>query len=85
LKQGGVLFASVLDEEDESYPRNEWKEIEPNTFDDGTGRVFHFYSRDELDEEFKGFSITECTTLQNIHPEVGRRSALFVLTAIHQG
>ncbi|SCX90626.1 class I SAM-dependent methyltransferase [Desulfoluna spongiiphila] len=85
LKQGGVLFASVLDEEDESYPRHEWKEIEPNTFDDGTGRLFHFYSRDELAEAFKGFSITECNMLRNIHPEVGRQSALFVLTATNNG
>lgn len=85
LKQGGVLFASVLDVEDESYPRHEWTEIEPHTFDDGTGKLFHFYSREELAEELKGFSISECDMLRNIHPDVGRQSALFVVTATNKG
>ncbi len=43
LKRNGYLFASALALEDESYPRHEWKEIEENTFDDGTGRKFHFF------------------------------------------
>ena len=43
LKKEGCLFASVLSLEDESYPRHNWEEIEPGTFDDGTGRIFHFF------------------------------------------
>lgn len=81
LKQDGCLFMSVLSLEDESYPRHEWKEIETNTYDDGTGKLFHFFSSDELESELRGMKIGESTALQNIHPEVGRKSALFVVTA----
>ena len=85
LKRNGHLFASVLALEDESYPRQEWKEIEENTFDDGTGRKFHFFSFDELADELKGFHILENRVLQNIHPAVGRKSVLFVVTAKNTG
>jgi 2-polyprenyl-3-methyl-5-hydroxy-6-metoxy-1,4-benzoquinol methylase len=85
LKKNGYLFASVLSLKDESYPRQEWKEIERNTFDDWTGKKFHFYSFDELEDELKGLRILEKRVLQNIHPEVGRRSVLFVVTAKNAG
>lgn len=81
LKRDGYLFASVLALADESYPRQEWKEIETNTFDDGTGKIFHFFSSAELADELQGLSIVKKETLQNIHPEIGRKSALFVVTA----
>jgi SAM-dependent methyltransferase len=81
LKGNGYLFASVLALEDESYPRQGWKEVETNTFDDGTGKKFHFFSFDELVDELKGLRISESRVLQNIHPEVGRKSVLFVVTA----
>lgn len=81
LKKNGYFFASVLALEDESYPRNDWNEIEKNTFDDGQGRLFHFFSSDELAAELKGLEILDNRMLQNIHPEIGRKSALFVITA----
>ena len=81
LKRNGYFFASVLSLEDESYPRQEWKEIERSTFDDGTGKLFHFFSPAELTEEFSGLKIIETRILQNIHPACGRKSALFVVTA----
>jgi SAM-dependent methyltransferase len=81
LKSDGYLFASVLSLEDESYPREKWEEVEAHTFDDGTGKTFHFFSFDELSGELKGLRILESRVLQNIHPEVERKSVLFVLTA----
>jgi 2-polyprenyl-3-methyl-5-hydroxy-6-metoxy-1,4-benzoquinol methylase len=81
LKQDGHFFASVLSLEDESYPRQEWREIEENTFIDGAGKIFHFFSFDELADELKGFCILESGALSNIHPDIGRKSALFVVTA----
>ncbi|MCG8482730.1 MAG: class I SAM-dependent methyltransferase [Clostridia bacterium] len=85
LKKNGYLFTSVLALEDESYPRDDWKEIEKNTFDDGKGRIFHFFSSDELSAEFKGLEILDNTMLQNVHPEIGRKSALYVITAKKTG
>ncbi len=84
LKQDGWLFISALSLEAESYPRQEWKEIEANTYNDGTGKIFHFFSYNELRSELRGLEIVESTTLQNIHPEVGRKSALFIVTAKKQ-
>jgi len=81
LKSDGYLFASVLSLEDESYPREEWEEVEAHTFDDGTGKTFHFFSFDELSGELEGLRISESRVLQNIHPEVGRKSVLFVVAA----
>lgn len=85
LKQNGHFFASVLAMKDESYPRQEWKETEPNTFLDEFGKTFHFFSETELIEELADFQITEIRLLQNIHPACGKRSALFVVTAISTG
>lgn len=81
LKKNGYLFASILALEDESYPRKDWKEIEVNTFDDGKGKTFCFFSAEELLAELKGFEILDNRMLQNIHPDSGRKSALFVITA----
>ncbi|MBU1014738.1 MAG: class I SAM-dependent methyltransferase [Bacteroidetes bacterium] len=81
LKKNGCLFVSVLAIDDESYPRNEWKEIDVNTFDNGKGKIFHFFSPNELSMELKGFEILDNRMLQNIHPETGRKSALYVITA----
>jgi SAM-dependent methyltransferase len=81
LKRDGHFFASVLSLEDESYPRQEWREIEENTFNNGEGKIFHFFSFDELADELEGFRILEGSALSNIHPDIGRKSALFVVTA----
>ncbi|MFA6199526.1 MAG: class I SAM-dependent methyltransferase [Bacteroidales bacterium] len=48
LKPEGFLFISALALEDESYPRQDWIEIESNTFEDAIGRKFHFFSFEEL-------------------------------------
>jgi SAM-dependent methyltransferase len=81
LKKGGYFFASVLALEDESYPRNNWEEIEDSTFDDGEGKIFHFFSSEGLSSELKGLEILDNSMLQAIHPDMGRKSALFVITA----
>jgi len=81
LKKDGYFFASILSIDDESYPRKDWKEIEENTFDDGKGKMFHFFTFDELSTELNGLEILDNKMLQNVHPEIGRKSALFVITA----
>ncbi len=79
LKDQGYFFASMLSVSDESYPRNEWIEVEPNTFDDGLGRLFHFFTLEEVVREFEGLKILEMDMLENIHPEVGRKSSLHII------
>jgi 2-polyprenyl-3-methyl-5-hydroxy-6-metoxy-1,4-benzoquinol methylase len=79
LKDRGYLFASVLSTEDESYPRNEWREVEPGTFDDGSGKLFHFFTLDEVTNELKGLNIIQTEILENIHPDVGRKSSLYII------
>jgi len=81
LKQNQYLFLSVLSLEDESYPRDQYKQIEDNTFDDGTGKVFHFFSYEEILKELKDFEILNIKTLENIHPELKRKSSLYVVMA----
>jgi len=81
LKKDGYIFASILSIDDESYPRKDWNEIEENTFEDGKGKMFHFFTFDELSNELNGFEILDNKMLQNVHPEIGRKSALFVITA----
>jgi SAM-dependent methyltransferase len=81
LKPEGFLFISVLALEDESYPRQDWIEIESNTFEDTIGKKFHFFSFEELKVELKDFEIQENNILQNIHPAVGRKSALLIVLA----
>lgn len=81
LKQNQYLFISVLSLEDESYPRDQYKQIEDNTFDDGRGRIFHFFSYEEILKELKDFKILNIKTLENIHPELKRKSSLYVIMA----
>jgi 2-polyprenyl-3-methyl-5-hydroxy-6-metoxy-1,4-benzoquinol methylase len=79
LKDKGYLFASVLTTEDESYPRSEWREIESGTFDDGSGKLFHFFTLDEIIDELKGLNIIQTEILENVHPAVGRKSSLHII------
>ena len=81
LKQNQYLFLSVLSLEDESYPRDQYKQIEDNTFDDGSGRVFHFFSYEEILKELKDFKILNIEILENIHPELKRKSSLYIIKA----
>jgi SAM-dependent methyltransferase len=85
LKAHGRVFASILSLEDESYPRHEWQEINPGTFVDDTGKLFHFFSESEVAKELSWLRIQETGVLQNIHPACGRKSALFVVTAEYSG
>jgi len=85
LRPSGYFFASVLSLEDESYPRQEWQEINAGTFIDETGRLFHFFSESELVNELSWLEIKEIRKLQSIHPACGRKSALFVVTAQFSG
>lgn len=81
LKPKGYFFASVLSLEDASYPRWEWEEIEAGTFRDENGKIFHFFSEDELVKELSWLDLLKIMPLQNIHPTWKRKSALFVITA----
>jgi SAM-dependent methyltransferase len=85
LKPNGYFFAGVLSLDDQSYPRREWREINTGTYVDDAGRLFHFFSESELDNELSWLKIQETRILQNIHPACGRKSALFVVTAQYPG
>jgi SAM-dependent methyltransferase len=79
LKNNGYLFASLLSTNDESYPRHEWEEVENGTFDDGSGKLFHFFNLDDITCEFRDLSIIRTELLENIHPDVGRKSSLHIV------
>lgn len=79
LKNNGYLFASLLSKNDESYPRHEWEEVETGTFDDGAGKLFHFFDLEEIAREFNGIKIIQTEVLENIHPDLGRKSSLHVV------
>ena len=79
LKNNGLFFASVLSTDDESYPRNEWTEVEPNTFDDGSGKLFHFFTPEEITKELEGLNILQMDILENVHPDVGKKSSLHII------
>jgi SAM-dependent methyltransferase len=81
LNLKGVLILSVLSTTDESYPRDKWARVGDNSYKDENGRFFHFFSKDELMEELQSFKVTGIQILENIHPDVGRRSSLYVVTA----
>jgi len=81
LKDKGYLFASILSVRDESLPRNEWFEVESNTFNDGTDKLFHFFTLDEIKKELEGFNILETEILENIHPDIGKKSSLYIIIA----
>ncbi len=69
LKTEVVFFASVLSINDESYPRNEWTEVEPSTFDDGSGKLFHFFTLEEITNEFEFLIGYKWIYWKNVHPE----------------
>jgi|GEM_PF-4913768 len=81
LKPHGHFFASALSLADESYPRHEWQNLNPGTFVDEAGRLFHFFSVQELEGELSWLDIQEIKVLENIHPQCGRKSSLFVVMA----
>jgi len=82
LTHGGLLFASLLSTNDRSYPRNEWQEIEPNIYDDGSGKLFHFSTLADVLREFDRFTVQSTDLLENVHPESGRKSSLHIVMAI---
>ena len=79
LKNNGDFFASVLSVDDESYPRSRWAEVEPGTFDDGSGKLFHFFTREEIIEEIDVLTVLDMDMLENVHPEAGRKSSLHII------
>ena len=81
LKSGGLLILSALSLEDESYPRGDWLEFEPGSFVDSSGKIFHFFSEDEIRTELEGFFVSKFEELQNPVPDCGKQSALFVIAA----
>jgi 2-polyprenyl-3-methyl-5-hydroxy-6-metoxy-1,4-benzoquinol methylase len=81
LKFGGLLVLSVLSSKDESYPREEWLEVEPGSFVDSSKKIFHFFSENEIRKELRGFSVSSFQQLRNPHPDTGKESALFVIAA----
>lgn len=85
LKPRSHFFASVLSLADESYPRKEWRVISPGTFVDDAGKLFHFFSAPELENELSWLDIQETRVLENMHPACGRKSSLFVVTAQYSG
>jgi SAM-dependent methyltransferase len=55
LKDGGVLFFTVFSDKDPGFGTG--RMVEENTFESKPGREVHYYSREDLVSEFRGFEI----------------------------
>jgi SAM-dependent methyltransferase len=55
LKDGGVLFFTVFSDKDPGFGTG--RKVEENTFESKPGREVHYYSREDLVSEFRGFEI----------------------------
>ena len=51
------MFFTVFSEEESNFGQG--KEVEKNTFETRPGRPAHYYTEDDLLEQFKNFSIIE--------------------------
>jgi 2-polyprenyl-3-methyl-5-hydroxy-6-metoxy-1,4-benzoquinol methylase len=79
LRNQGHFFTSVLSINDESYPRDKWTEVEPNIFEDDSGKLFHFFTLEEITNELEGLNILHTRILENVHPEIGKKSSLHII------
>ena len=57
LKEQGLVFFTVFSDEEPSFEQG--KEVEKNTFEIRPGRPVHYYSEDDLIEQFHDFNIIE--------------------------
>jgi SAM-dependent methyltransferase len=80
LKNTGILFLIVFSTEDEYMPRNLMDEIEPNTFKDPwSNRIFHFYKKDELIDEFMDFKVLSYDKIYQIRKQGKQCMNLLIL------
>lgn len=80
LKLGGILIVSVLSDEDERYGYG--RQLEPDTFDLGTGEGLHFYSLPELHEELSQFfEVTQIEEMEETHWTYGGKQRYRLLVA----
>lgn len=57
LKKDGLMFFTVFSDEESNYGQG--NEVEKNTFETRPGRPAHYYTEDDLLEQFRDFSIME--------------------------
>jgi SAM-dependent methyltransferase len=57
VKTDGLMFFTVFSDEESNFGQG--KEVEKNTFETRPGRPAHYYTEDDLLEQFKDFSIRE--------------------------
>ena len=57
LKKTGLMFFTVFSDEESNFGQG--KQVENNTFETRPGRPAHYYTEDDLLEQFKDFSISE--------------------------
>lgn len=63
LKDNGLMFFSVFSEKEPSYGTG--KEIERNTFESRPGRPVHYFTEDDLREQFRDIEITETGVMED--------------------
>ena len=61
LKEQGLVFFTVFSDEESSFGQG--KGVEKNTFETRPGRPVHYYSEDDLKEQFHDFNIIEMGTI----------------------
>lgn len=57
LKKDGLMFFTVFSDQESNFGQG--KEVEKNTFETRPGRPAHYYTEEDLLEQFKDFSIRE--------------------------
>jgi cyclopropane fatty-acyl-phospholipid synthase-like methyltransferase len=81
LKKDGLIFICILSTKDKFNPREDWTEIEENTYQDKAGRIFHFFSDKEIKNELKEFKIIRFTHQRDLDTELDRHGVLSIIYA----
>ena len=70
LKKAGPMFFTVFSDEEPNYGQG--NEVEKNTFETRPGRPAHYYTEDDLLEQFKDFSIRDTGIVTDLEDHGGQ-------------
>jgi len=63
LREGGFIFFAAASDKEDSFGKG--REVEPNTFESRPGRPVHYYSEEDMKNEFKRFKLIETGVMED--------------------
>jgi len=63
LKEGGLIFITAFSDQEDSFGKG--KEVEKNTFESKPGRPVHYFSEEDLINQFENFTIIETGIIED--------------------